>query len=306
MSNKKSVGLSQVNYSMNGESEADVLTQQEDIARIASNDGNENFVKPDYIIFKLVDTKKKGGTYIPNIDEVINPKTGKLEGIRLLRGCDTIWMKEQKDITVDYVRQNSRSLEFPRGAKVLRIPTWDTAALEFAQMCRHNIGSPNRKTGSKFEFFEYNPQKQAQEALKREELELDMAILVKELPMEKVKKYAIFLKIPFNDEIGEAKNDDTIRRDLMMYAKRNATLFEQLINNRSKEVEVHFLVKKAILSAKIDIGSRAGKAFWANGGGLICAIPPGAKNPAEFLTEMALTNNEEGRQFLQQLNDSIK
>ncbi len=300
----KAAGIGAINFAFNGE-KSDGLhsNQQDEIVRHAVNDTTSNETK--FIIFKLVDTKKKGGTYIPNIDDVINPVTKKVERIRLLAGVDSIWQKDQKDITPDYIRQNSRSLEFHRGMKCLRIPDWDTTALEFARICRHNIGSPNRKTGSKFEFFEYNPAKQAQEALDRELLELDMAIVVRDMDLPVMKKHVSFLKINVNDELGELKTDDLLRKELMLYAKRNPVEFSKIVKEKSKEVDISYLVKRAILDAKIDIGSQPGRAFWSNGGGLIGIIPAGRK-PHEYLTELALTNTEEGRQFSDQLNTVSK
>jgi hypothetical protein len=91
----------------------------------------------------------------------------------------------------------------------------------------------------------------------------------------------------------------------MLYAKRNPFLFRDLINNKSKEVEISYLIKKGILSAKIDVGSQPGRAFWANGGGLIGIIPP-KRQALDYLTELALTNTEEGRTFQKQLNETMK
>lgn len=276
---------------------------QQQISDIVVNDHFEENkeTKQDYFIFKLVDTKKKGGVYIPNIDDVINPDTKTVERIRLLAGVPSIWAKDQKDLTLDYVRSNSRSLSFPRNSKCLRIPSWDTTALEFARICRHNIGAPNRKSGSRFEFFEYNPAKQAEEALNRELLEIDMATLASELTIEQTKKYLIFLKQPLTDDVGELKADNSLKRDLMLFAKRNPVEFQKIVNNKSKEVEIGYLIKKLVSSNKIDISTRPGRAFWADGGGLIGVVPAG-KDVRDYLTDLALTNSEDGRNFQEQLS----
>jgi hypothetical protein len=297
--------LKDVEYSLMGETQkTDTSVNQEEIARMAVLD-NPPSTETRYHIFKLVDTKKNGGTYIPNIDDVINPATGKEERIRLLSGVESIWVKDQKGLDQEYIRQNAKSLAFPRGAKCLRIPDWDTTALEFARICRHNIGNPNRKTGSKFEFFEYDPAKQAKEALERESLEIDMAIIARELDEITLKKYISFLKIIMHDELGEPKTIDSLRKELMMYAKRNPFLFRDLINNKSTEVEINYMIKKGILSAKIDVGSQPGRAFWSNGGGLIGIIPSN-RQALDYLTELALTNSEEGRNFQKQLKETMK
>lgn len=297
--------LKHVQLAMTGEigkSEAEI--HQDEIIEHAINDA-PGHKETKYHIFKLVDSNKKGGTYIPNIDDIINPETGLEERARLLVGVSSIWIKDQKHLDQDYIRQNAKSLVFPRGQKILRIPDWDTTSLQFARLCRHNIGSPNRKSGSKFEFFEYDPAKQAKEALERESLEIDMAIIARELDEISLKKYVSFLKITMHDEIGELKTIDLLRKELMLYAKRNPRQFQDLVNNKSKEIEINYLVKKAILSAKIDIGSQPGRAFWADGGGLIGVIPS-KRQPIDYLTELALTNTEEGRQFQNQLKEVIK
>jgi len=297
--------LKDVNFSIQGETQqSESSLFHDEVARIAVAD-NPPTTETRFHIFKLVDTNKKGGTYIPNIDDVINPETGKEERVRLLSGIESIWVKDQKGLDQDYIRQNAKSLSFPRGAKCLRIPDWDKTALEFARICRHNIGNPNRKSGSKFEFFEYDPAKQAREAFERESLEIDMAIIARELDEITLKKYISFLKIIMHDELGEPKTIDSLRKELMMYAKRNPFLFKDLINNKSIEVEISYMIKKGILSAKIDVGSQPGRAFWANGGGLIGLIPSN-RQALDYLTELALTNTEEGRTFQKQLKETMK
>ena len=297
--------LKDVNFSLHVElQQSEISLHQEEVASLAVSD-NPPTTETRYYIFKLVDTNKKGGTYIPNIDDVINPETGKEERVRLLSGVESIWVKDQKGLDQDYIRQNAKSLSFPRGAKCLRIPDWDTTALEFARICRHNIGNPNRQSGSKFEFFEYDPARQAKEAYERESLEIDMAIIARELDEVTLKKYISFLKITMHDELGEPKTIDSLRKELMMYAKRNPFLFRDLINNKSAEVEISYMIKKAIISAKIDIGSQPGRAFWSNGGGLIGIIAPN-RQALDYLTELALTNTEEGRTFQKQLKETMK
>jgi len=296
--------LKHVELSQSGADTMQTDIDMTEVSIIAQED-NPAPKETKYHIFKLVDTKKKGGTYIPNIDDVINPETGREERIRLLSGVDSIWIKDQKDLEPDYIRQNAKSLVFPRKAKCLRIPDWDKTSLEFARLCRHNIGSPNRKSGSKFEFFEYDPQKQAAEALERESLEIEMALAARDMDEATMKKYVSFLKINIYDELGEPKTADLLRKELMLYAKRNPRQFQTLVKTKHKEVDINYLIKKAILSAKIDIGSQAGRAFWSNGGGLIGVIPSN-RQPLEYLTELALTNSEDGRLFLKQLNEIAK
>jgi hypothetical protein len=251
-----------------------------------------------YSIFKLVSNTRKGGVHVPGIDDVINPQTGKMERVRLLSGVDTIWLKEQKDVTPEYARNNLRSLSFLRGTKILRIPEWDTTALEFARITRHNIGSPSNKTGSHFEFYEYNPAREQEEMLKREELEIEMAILAKGMDAEKMRKHAAFLGLRLVDELGMPKTDDGIRREYIIYAKRQPDYFQRTVESR--EVEYAWLIKRAIIDAKIEIGREPGRVYWANGGGLIGSHTK-TENPEKYLINLALTNSEEGRIFKERL-----
>lgn len=292
-----SASLSHVNFALNGEQGSNnslSIGEQNIVTELQQN----QHAGVKYFIFKLVNNTRQGGVHVPGVDDVINPKTGKMERIRLLAGVDTIWVKEQKDITPDYIRMNQRSLQFVRGAKILRIPEYDHTALEFARITRHNIGTLSNKTGSNFEFYEYNPAKEQEEMLKREELEIEMAILAKQMSVEKMRKHAAFLGIRLIDDLGMPKTDDGVRREYIVYAKRQPAYFQKTVD--SKEVEIAWMVKRAILDSKIEIGREPGKIYWANGGGLIGVVPR-TENPERYLVNLALTNSEEGAAFKDQL-----
>lgn len=130
-----------------------------------------------------------------------------------------------------------------------------------------------------------------------------MVIKAKEMPADKMKKLANFMGVAFNDDLGQYKGDDVIRRELIIRAKRDPKNFEKYID--SKEVEVAYLVKKAIIDAKIDLTAQGGNALWAGNGGFIAKIPM-TRKPNEYLTELAMTNSEEGRNFMEQLEKIIK
>lgn len=287
--------LSDVQFSLSGEqknTEALSLGEQEIVTELRQERGIK------YHIFKLLANTRKGGVHVPGIDDVINPATGKMERIRLLSGVDTIWVKEQKDITPEYVRNNMRSLSFVRGTKILRIPEWDTTALEFARITRHNVGSSSNKTGSHFEFYEYDPAREQEEMFRRESMELEMAILAKEMPAEKMRKHAAFLGIRLIDDLGLPKTDDGLRREYMVYAKRNPDYFQK--TKDSKEIDIMWMIKRGILDSKIEIGREPGKIYWSNGGGLI-GVMSKQDTPEKYLLNLALTNTQEGEAFRDQL-----
>ena len=68
-----------------------------DVAQEISSIAMNEAVKPvnSYVIYKLVDSKKKGRVYIDGIDDdILNPTTGKRERIWLLSGTSSIWSTE--------------------------------------------------------------------------------------------------------------------------------------------------------------------------------------------------------------------
>ncbi len=251
-----------------------------------------------FVIFKLVDTKKRGRVYVHHIDDTINPGSGKIERMRLLAGVESIWQKDQKDVTEEYAK-NNRPLNLVFENRHLRIPLWDTNTLKFLRLRRDCVDNPKRVPGGKTEYFEWNPAKQEEEALAKEMLEIEVMRIAMEMPFEKVKKHAQFLGVTFNDEFGEPKTEQGIRTQYVIRAKRDPKRFKESLE--SKEVEVAWMVKRAIIDSKIDLGKQPGSAHFA-AGGFICKIPA-ARKATEYLIELALTNSDEGKQFLKHLQE---
>lgn len=293
----RGISKADIAFSLNGEAPQQ-NTVQDEISALALSE--RHTPSQEFVIFKLVNNKRNGGTHIHGIDDVVNPSTGAVERIRLLSGVDTIWLKEQikQGITKEYADQNQRSLVFPRGTKILRLPKQDKTAIEFAQICRHNIKSKSYKTGSHFEFFEYDPAAQQKAALEREEFEIEMAIEAKSQPEEYMRKHAAYLGIQLVDEFGIPKTVDGVRREYVVAAKRNPTLFKSTL--KSREVELNFMIRRAISDGKIDLGAVHGAAVWAATQAQICRIPSG-QEPIPYLLELASTNTEEGRRFAKDL-----
>lgn len=287
-----------VDFAINGEPKQEeekfFLPQSGDVSALNDTDSDTS----GNVIFKLVKTDRGGGVYIHGEDEVIDPKTGRLAKIRLISGVDSIWAKDQKDLTKDYIERNMRSLHFPRGQKILVVPKYDKTMLEFARLTRHNIGSPNRKTGSKYEFFEYNPQRQAELALQEEMFQIEMITKAQSQEPDFMRKHAAFLEIKMVDEYGLPKNPDAIKRDYIVFAKRNPKRFYDTLN--SKEIEVSYLIRKCLSEQKIDVGTKQGMAIWAGSGATICRLPPMA-DTLKHLVDLAFTNSNEGRDFLEAL-----
>lgn len=297
--NVSAASIADVQLSQNGEEQhSPQITADLMHSFLAKEDSVE--LKQEYRIFKLINNDKRGRVYIDGIDDVINPKTGKVERVRLLSGVNSIWLKDQADVTDDYIRQNRRSLIFED--KVLRIPSWDSTAIEFVEVSRHLVDNPNRKTGSKTEFYEWNPQKQAELALKQRHQKIEAMKLAMGITEDKMRKHALFLGVSFVDELGLPKTADSLRNDYILKAEENSKLFMETVE--SPLVHISYLVKKAIIDAKIDVGRESNKAYWATGG-FICSIPSHIK-PQVYLVEFASNGTREGKEFLEQLEIVVK
>lgn len=213
--------------------------------------------------------------------------------------ADSIWQSELIELLKDkeYVKRNRRSLLFDDG--ILRVKKDDERALEFARATKHNV--KDKKSGSgKFDFYEYDAGAEQKERLKKELKEVDMIIKAKEMKVDAMKKLAAFFGVRFTDEIGMPIGDDGIRTELILKAKHDPYTFEKYLD--SDEVNVSYLVKRAILDAKVDIDNNSAR--WADGKGFIAKIPADRKH-YEYLTELAMTNSEEGKKFKEQLQTIV-
>lgn len=254
------------------------------------------------VILKLIEgSGRNGKLYLDGIDDVFNEKTKKKERIRLIRGADTIWQKEQKDLDKEYINKNRRSLEFIKGVCILEAT--DASAIEFAEVSNCSADNINALPGKKHRFFKWNPARQEEEALKKEMFEYEVMKLAMGQPIEKVRKHAIFLGgISMFDEFGNPRSEQGIRTLYLRRAKEIPERFKNTID--SKEVEVSYLIKNAITDAKIDLGGAGGRIRWANGGGDICVLPRG-REPHEYILEFALLPQEESKIFLEHLQKTV-
>lgn len=303
--------LKDYNYAVNGESpqQTETYLAEQDIIN-GMRYANDPVTSTQWVIFKLANKTQSGGVYLPSIDDVVNPATitkenpkGTVERMRLLNGIPSVWMKDQKDVSPEYVRQNGRMLQFARGNggdRILRIAEHDTSGLTFARLCNHNIGSKSRRSGSRFEFYEYDAAREEKEASDKKFKSLDAAIEAKQQPLEKMRKHANFLGIPLTNAMGLPKGEDGIRREYIIYAEKHYEYFMKTLG--SKEVDIAFMVRMGIIEGLIEIDREPGKIYWAKQGGMIGVYPQGVQ-PDKYLIDLALTNSKEGKQFLDQLQN---
>lgn len=281
----------------------EVLSSLDNIVIPTDTFPQEEKEQPFNVLFKLV-KKKKGRLWLDNCcDNVINPATKKPERIWLLNGARSIWDSDLEYILKDKPRyeRSRRGRDIVFVDSVLRVPSTDVLMIEFLR--NHTYNTKGKKTGSgKYSFYEYDPQQEQKDRMAKQLVKIEMVIKAKEMPIEKAKKLASFLGISFVDELGQLKTDEGIKTELMVRADTDPATFQKHIDSR--EVEISWLVRKALVEGKIDAASGNGSVTWANGKGLICKMPSTVK-PHAYLTELALTNSEEGRRFKEQLETII-
>ena len=293
MARLKAVGLADANYSQQGEVK---VQRQNDEAAQAMQESTSSNTATTFKIFKLSDTKKNGRYHMEGIDDVWNEKKGRMERIRLLRGYPSIWVEDQKGLEKSFVEQNRRSLIFNR--RVLRIADYDVEALEFLSLCNANLDNPNKKGTRKITFFQWNPQRTAELERAKRVAKVEAIKYASLASEDEMRKHCNFLGITFTDELGMPKSMDALRNDYELYAEAQPNKFMQSAG--SKEVEIAFIVKKALIDNKIDTTTKRGSAYWSNNGGFICKIPAD-KKPQNYLVEFAMFPQDEGKAFLEQL-----
>ena len=289
----RSVGISDANYSQ--QSEIRESRQQEE-ASAALNEAPASATGTTFKIFKLSDTKKNGKYHMEGIDDVWNEKKNRMERIRLLRGYPSIWVEDQKGLEKSFVEQNRRSLIFDR--RVLRVADYDVEALEFLSLCNANLDNPNRKGTRKITYFQWNPQRTAELERAKRVAKVEAIKYASLASEEEMRKHCNYLGITFTDELGMPKSMDALRNDYELYAEAQPNKFMQSAG--SKEVEIAFIVKKALIDNKIDTTTKRGSAYWSNNGGFICKIPAD-KKPQNYLVEFAMFPQDESKAFLEQL-----
>ena len=293
MARLKAIGLAEANYSP--QSQVKVQRQHDEAAQAMQESTSSN-TATTFKIFKLSDTKKNGRYHMEGIDDVWNEKKGRMERIRLLRGYPSIWVEDQKGLEKSFVEQNRRSLIFNR--RVLRIADYDVEALEFLSLCNANLDNPNKKGTRKITFFQWNPQRTAELERAKRVAKVEAIKYASLASEDEMRKHCNFLGITFTDELGMPKSMDALRNDYELYAEAQPNKFMQSAG--SKEVEIAFIVKKALIDNKIDTTTKRGSAYWSNNGGFICKIPAD-KKPQNYLVEFAMFPQDEGKAFLEQL-----
>lgn len=260
------------------------------------------------VLFQLKE-KRKGNVYYDLYGEnIINPTTKKLDTIRVLKGIYTIWKSEQDEQKLEQktIQKSRVSVVFENNGTgnnllVIQKDKFGELKIEALRLLNDNMETAGYNKGSKFAYFEINTERIAeQEAAKRAKRR--EAIKIAGMQKDDVmKKHAGYLRIHFLDNYGIEKSLKTLRNDYEDYAERFPEKFLQSVN--SPEIEVAYLIRKAVADAKIDTTRQKGSAYWGTGA-FICKVPQDRK-PHDYLLEFAMLPTEEGKDFLEKLKTVV-
>lgn len=294
--------LKHVQHAMKGETP----TLEEPINFIPDIVNPEHVSAPEkqYVVFKLV-KKNQRRLNIDGIGDGIN-KDGELERIWLIRGANKIWQSELGDMLKDldkpnsYISRNRMSLRFVDG--ICRVPVIDKTTLEFARKNIHNVGK-NRMGSGKYDYYEYDAAEEQKMRYDKQLSRINTIQLISTMDEQKMIKLALFLGIkPYDEDTSLPKTANGYRTELLIKADTQPDIINKYIN--SQEIDISYLIRKAVGDARIDLGGQTANVTWANGGGFIAKIPANRK-PIEYLTELAMTNSDNGKRFKEQLETIV-
>ncbi len=293
MATTRQMALSAINEATQTEIDTPIIINHEAVPLVAA--------AQEYIVFRLVNKKVRRLTLDSICHDALNPKTGEYETIWLIRGARSIWASELTEVLKDktYINRNRMGLQFQDG--VCRVGVREKQ--KFARANVHNVGKQRNGAG-KYDYYEYDAAEEQKMRHEQRMGRINLIGFITQMPEEKMIKLALFLGVkPYDDEVGLPRTPDGYRTELLVLADTKTDIVNKYLN--SAEVEISYLVRKAIMDTKIDLQGQSGNAIWAGGTGFICKIPSNRK-AIEYLTEFAMTNSNEGKTFKEQLQQIVK
>ena len=245
------------------------------------------------VIFKLRNPPN-GKVHIDGIDDVFDPETKRMRRLRLIRGATTIWMDEQEKMDKAFLEKNRISLTFVAG-NLICDQQKDEFIVKAARLMNANEGNANRIPGKKRSFYEWDASAEEREAFEKELLEAKVVQLAMNQPLEKMKKHALYLRLPITNEMGQMRGEEGIRALYLRAAKSDPKKFKDTLD--SKEVELGYLIRRCIVEAKIEVSTTGMK--WA-AGQAICRLPHG-REAVDYLIEFGMLPTDESKSFVERL-----
>lgn len=224
------------------------------------------------------------GLSLDNCQVVYDEETGVQRTARLIRGLNTFWMDEQKDIDPKYIARNKPSLSFNNGQ--IHIPATEALTVKFLMLRSDFVGCKQPTVNRK-------PRYKLVDTEAEEALIFDLKKKVKDAAdkawgtrMEDLIPHAEYLGIRMINDKGFPKSEDALRTDYVNKAEAQPDLFLRTYEN--PKVKMYGLVKKGFEQNVVIY--LEGQALWADTKSMICQVPHSRQdNVADYLAELMLT-----------------
>lgn len=218
---------------------------------------------------------------IDTVDEiVIEDKKGKLvnELIRYKPGESKIFLKDQSgQYDINGKIKKHGEIIFING--FLAVSAKEVLLLKYLRACNANAGNKNRMPGHTVIFKERDEAQEADEFLEEEKADRALLTMIDAMEADEASAYALIL----GDPRAEEKMTSEVRRDLIIYAKRDPKKFREGMKNVNFARKVHIM--RAFKDEFIKYDEKTNIISWKDGSEIIrCPI---GKDPANYLVEIS-------------------
>lgn len=270
-----------------------------------------DFSKRKTYIFRLTDNRKvkpMGVTAQGDIDppyprkfflgnpcQTFDPDTKKPRWARCLKGIDTVWMDEQKDIPKESIPAMIDEFAFVDGELLLDMPT-EYSRLKY--LIHHSDMLDNIQEGDSPTFYLVNDDETADKEYKDAQLRHEAEEKAMEVELEQLLPLATFFGVNLKNSDGEQRKESALRLEFAKKAAGNPKVFLENLN--SPKLKLAHTIKEAIDKGIIDLAHVKGQAHWGETKALITGIDE-KKGAVESLVVFSMSNSTAAKDFMKKL-----
>lgn len=270
-----------------------------------------NFDKPRTYIFRLTDNRKvkpmgvtEGGDVDPpyprkymldNPCQTFDPVTKRPRWARCLKGIDTIWQDEQKDVPKEQIPSMLDEFVFVDGEMLINMPT-EYSKLKY--LMHHIKLQDNSPEGQLPVFYLVNDDEKAEKEYQLEQSRHEAEETAMEKNIEELLPLATYFGIKVEDSDGNRRKESALRLEFVKQARKNPKVF--LDNLNSPKLKVAHAVKEAVDSGLIDLAHVKGQAHWGETKAFITKLDE-KKSPVDSLVDFAFSGSKDSNAFTKKL-----
>jgi len=271
-----------------------------------------DFSKNKTYIFRLTDNKKvkpMGVTpqgdldppyprkwFLDNPTQTIDPATKKPRWARCLKGIDTIWMDEQKDIPKEQIPNMLDEFQFTDGELHVSMPM-EYSRLKY--LMHHSKLVDNKVDGVMAAFYLVNDDEKAEKEYEALQLRTQAEEKAMEADMNDLLPLATFFGIATKTPDGEPRKEAALRLEFAKAAAAKPDVFLKSID--SPRIKLAHKIQEAINDGTIDLNHVKGQAHWGETKAIIIALDE-KKSPVDALVAFAMTNDKGAKEFIKKLS----